>query len=234
MLKSAEKKKFSPWIRYTIMLLFGGGTGLGGWQLKDHPLIQGLYTQAFEPEAGGGPLSRVEKIRKVADVIKTLDAYIEPGDFEVRVAKIRLEPGTFKHGQKVDLQVRLIKRDAEHVHTTVWDSQGLGENRLVVGRAQIETGWDEPVRVGWKPGDVFVLEVWDRGRIFDKKLFEWASVGGRVFPLRSGSYALAHVEHGGDAPALEGNELVLESKPEAASVPSSRVADHEDETIKIR
>lgn len=239
MAKAREKKpltKKAKWLRYVIMLLFGGGSGVGGWQMKDHPVLQRIFTRVTGHEPGDGPLTKQDAIRAVAGVLAQADAYRKAGDFNVKITSVKLDPYYFKQGHTLDIQVRLIKRDAAGHESTVWDSKSFGEHALVVGSGELKTDWsDHPINVSWAPGDGFVFEVWNRKSLFDKKWFEWSSTSDQVFPLRSGAYVLSLAERGSSTSNPKGSQIVLESKPKGGSDShAASVAREIDDTVRIK
>lgn len=233
----AEPSKLRKWLKYVIVLFLGGGTGVGGWQLKDHPILQRVVSQFLENNGGDEGAADGDGLRKVAGVVSRLDSYVRPGSFEVTISDLQLDAGTFKTGQTIDLQARLIKIDSSGKEQTVWDTKSLGAHKAVAGRDGIQTDWsDSPFEVTWKPGDDFVLEVWEHKRgLGTKKRFEWVSESKKIFPLRSGKYDLSAAEDAFSSKnAQTQHQFVLESRPKSNPDAEGRVAGRDRENVRTK
>ncbi|MDX2037955.1 MAG: hypothetical protein SFX72_15010 [Isosphaeraceae bacterium] len=241
--KSSEpKKKKRPWLRYLLMLL--GGSGVGGWQLKDHPILQRLYIRATGEDPGDRPITARDAVKAVSQALSKIDAYRKPGEFEVRIKGLKLDRSNFREGQTLQLQVRLIKREPGARDQVVWDSKALGELPVKVGRDDLQLSWaDSPIVVNWKPADTFVFEVWDRRGIFSTKWFEWTAGSEQTFPLRTGSYILSLAERSESGLNPRASQIVLESKPkglervvdtDVRSASGTRKREDDQDTIRIK
>ncbi len=228
--------KMRSWVKYVLLFFIGGGTGVGGWQLKDHPILQKLVSQFLQKQGVDGELGDGQGLRKVAKLLTHADAYITPGTFEVSVKDLAIQPGQFKPGQAVDLQVRLLKRGAEGRDRIVWDSKGRNEDSVEATREGLHTGWaDSPFDVEWTPGDTFVLEVWEHRKIFgSRKKFEWVSDSAKIFPLRSGTFDLSLFEQGAARPGTSDNQLTIASRPKSEAAARAKFAERDEDDVRIK
>lgn len=217
MSKSETARKKRSWIKYVLILFFGGGGGAGGVLFKDHPVLQRLFNAATHRAPDAGPVTGKEALAAVVQAVaevKDGDAYKKGGDFELTFSSLSLDPGQFKHGQTLDLRIKLIKIGTDDTETTAWDSRDKEEDGhpVVVG-TRIQTTWsDLKVPISWAPGEAMAIEVWDRKPLRNRMLFTWTGEGKDGFPLRSGTYTLAKNERGRliDQP---GCEFTVEARP---------------------
>jgi hypothetical protein len=191
-----KKSLIKRLIYFALMMATGGGAGVGGWALKDHPQLQALIGmvlgkgQGQEPGAEGGELKTV-----LAEAVKGAIAGHDgrrPGVYKVRISEVTLDPRLFTPGRTVDIQARVRKIDADGNETLVWESKGYGEKLAVVGKDELAFDWmKRPFEIDWAPGTRVVVDVWDRrSGLFDQKEFRMASPEPGVFPLASGVHAL--------------------------------------------
>ncbi len=196
----ARKKR--GWLKYVLILFFGGGGGAGGVMFKDHPVLQKVFNTITRRDPDAGPLTGKEALQAVVhavEEVKDADAYRKGGDFEVTFSNLVLAPDGFKHGQTLDLRIKLIKIGSDDSETTVWDSRDKEEDGhpVVVGNREIQTTWaDLKVPVSWAPGESFALEVWDRKPLRSRMLYTWTGEGKDGFPLAAGKYTLSRSERG--------------------------------------
>ncbi len=214
---SARKNKslFRRLIYFVVMLMSGGGAGVGGWAFKDHPRMQALLSmvtgKAEDSSADGADL-KTKLVSAVAGVLQ--DDPRQPGRFKVKISEIRLDPKLFKAGHTVDIQTRVLKIDGQGNDTTVWESKAYGENLAVVGKDDLTAAFvNRPFEVDWAPGDKVVVEVWDRkGILFDRRELKMSLPEPGVFPLASGTHALAVSGRSGSELDSEQNRIVLQSQ----------------------
>jgi hypothetical protein len=134
-------------------------------------------------------------VTDVVDALKPRDSFSQPGLYQVTVANVALDQKLFKPGHTVDIQARVRKVDATGREATLWDAKSYGSRLAVVGKDDLTAGWpDRPFQVEWKPGDQFVLEVYDArtGLFIEPRRFTLAQASSAAteFPLRSGDFPL--------------------------------------------
>ena len=214
---SAHKKNslFRRLVYFIVMLVTGGGAGVGGWAFKDHPRIQALFNAVagrVEDSATDGTDLKSKLTSVVAGVLQ--DDGHQPGRFKVKISEIQLDPKLFKNGHTVDIQTRVFKIDGEGNETTVWESKTYGENLAVVGKDDLTAAFvNRPFEIDWAPGDKVVVEVWDRkGILFDRRDLKMSLAEPGVFPLASGTHALAVSGRSGSELDSEKNRIVLQSQ----------------------
>jgi len=197
------------------MLVTGGGAGVGGWALKDHPRIQaliGMVTgKAEEPGADGSDL-KSKLTSAVAGVLH--DDPRQPGLYKVKITEIQLDPKLFKMGHTVDMQARVLEVNGQGSETVVWESKTYGENLAVAGKDELTAAFvNRPFEIDWSPGDKVVVEVWDRkGILFERRELKMALPEPGVFPLASGTHALEVSGRSGSELDSELNRIVLQSQ----------------------
>ena len=202
-------------IYFVVMLVTGGGAGVGGWALKDHPRIQaliGMVTgKAEEPGADGSDLES-KLTSAVAGVLQ--DDPRQPGLYKVKITEIQLDPKLFKMGHTVDMQARVLDVDGQGSETVVWESKTYGENLAVAGKDELTAAFvNRPFEIDWSPGDKVVVEVWDRkGILFERRELKMALPEPGVFPLASGTHALEVSGRSGSELDSELNRIVLQSQ----------------------
>ena len=202
-------------IYFVVMLVTGGGAGVGGWALKDHPRIQaliGMVTgKAEEPGADGSDL-KSKLTSAVAGVLQ--DDPRQPGLYKVKITEIQLDPKLFKMGHTVDMQARVLDVDGQGRETVVWESKTYGENLAVAGKDELTAAFvNRPFEIDWSPGDKVVVEVWDRkGILFERRELKMALPKPGVFPLASGTHALEVSGRSGSELDSELNRIVLQSQ----------------------
>lgn len=194
-----RKKKPSMFRRliYLCVLLSGGGAGLGT-VFKDHPMARSLWSFATGGETLGQAEAELGASIEAAAAELPLPgrSFNRAGAFEVTIRQVRLSAGAFPSGHKVDLQARVLKRDANGRASTLFDTAPFGERLAVAGRDDLVAEWDHrPFRVDWRPGDRVTVEVYDRrsGGLFDRprEFFLFHPDGGADgFPLRPGTFPL--------------------------------------------
>jgi hypothetical protein len=217
-----KKSLLKRLVYFVLMMVTGGGAGVGGWALKDHPRLQALIGMVLgkdqEPGAEGGELKTV-----LAEAVKGAIAGNDtrrPGVYKVRISEVKLDPRLFTPGRTVDIQARVRKIDAEGNETTVWESKSYGEKLAVVGKDELAFDWmKRPFEVDWAPGTKVVVEVWDRkSGLFEQKEFKMASPEPGVFPLASGVHALESI--GRSRPSRDSDLNRIAFKSERVGEPS--------------
>jgi hypothetical protein len=178
-------------IYFVVMLITGSGAGLGGWALKDHPILQALLGRVL-PKTEDGSIDREKLASVVTEALKRDDCKT-PGLYRVKVAEVRLDQKLFKQGHTVDIQARIRQRDASGKEATIWESRPYGENLGQVGRDELTATWiNRPFEVNWAAGDRIFVEIWDRkAGLFDRKELQMATPEAEVFPLASGAHPLS-------------------------------------------
>jgi len=200
MSKQSTRQKPSLFKRLTYLLLLatGGGAGVGGYALKDHPTVQAIWTLVMGKPAGDDSTALDGSL--VSDALDALkpkprDDFRRPGIYQVAIKKVELDRALFKAGHTVDIQARVHKLDSRGRDTTLWDSTPYGERLAVVGKDELSAGWpNRPFQVDWKPGEQLLLEVSDRktGLFAEPKRFTLASSDSAAgeFPLKTGDFPL--------------------------------------------
>lgn len=192
----------SPLVRrviyFVVMLMTGGGAGVGGWLCKDYPQLQPIIAlllgQPGEGEATlEGEVPQLKSAIKSAVVGAFSSSASGPGVYRVKLDSVHLDAKSFTTGRTVDVQARVRKIDAREVESVVWESRTFGENLAVVGRDELSASWsNRPFDVEWRPGDRFLVEVYDRraGLFSSSQTFRMARRDSDGFPLASGEFAL--------------------------------------------
>ena len=98
---------------------------------------------------------------------------------------------------------------------TLWDAKSYGSRLAVVGKDELTAGWpDRPFQVEWKPGDQFVLEVYDArtGLFIEPRRFTLAqdSSTASEFPLKSGDFPLESAQKSDSSVNPRTNHVVLQ------------------------
>jgi len=215
---SKPRKKPSLFLRllYLTVLLSGGGAGVGGWALKDHPRAQALWTLVTGKPADD---SEVELdgslVTQVVDALKPRDQFRQPGTYQVTITKVELDQKLFKAGHTVDIQARVKKLEPGGRDKTLWDAKAFGERLAVVGKDELTAGWPHrPFQVEWNPGDQLVLEVFDArtGLFAQPRRFTLAQADSSEFPLRSGDFPLEPIQRPDPPVEPRNNHVVLASQ----------------------
>jgi hypothetical protein len=181
---------------YFLVLATGGGAGVGGWALQDHPRVQALWTLiSGSSTPGQAPDADGSLVSEVVSALKPTDQFREPGTYEVTVNAVQLDPSLFKPGHTVDIQAKLHKLGPRGKDETLWETKQYGERLAVVGRDELTAGWPHrPFQVEWNPGDQLVLEVYDAkpGLFIQPQKFTLAQADSDApaFPLKSGDFPL--------------------------------------------
>jgi hypothetical protein len=172
------------------MLITGGSAGVGGWAFKDHPVLQALLGRVL-PRDDDGSVDREKIVSAVTEALHRDDGKL-PGVYRVKITEVRLDPRLFKEGHTVDIQARVLRRDAAGGETTAWESRPYGENLGRVGRDDLTATWsNRPFEIEWSPGGRIFVDVWDRkSGLFDRKELRLAPPDPDVFPLASGTHPL--------------------------------------------
>lgn len=183
-------------IAYFLMLVSGGGAGVGGWLLKDHPRVQALLAIVTgKPLANELGKDSADPVAEVVDLLEPTASFGQPGTYRVKIRQVHLDPNLFQAGHTVDIQAKVLRRDERGHTTTLWDTVAYGERLAVAGRDELIAGWDHrPFEVAWRPGDRLTVEVYDRrtGLFAQPKRFFLADPESapREFPLRPGTFPL--------------------------------------------
>ena len=224
-------------LRYLIVLITGG-VGVGGWQLKDHPLLQQILQRVTQADPDK-PLITGELVKDAVHALEHHESFREPGSYEVKVATVKIDPAIIKSGQLHEVEVRVRKRDARGHETVVWESRSAGAPSEVEGRAPGTVGWpDTPFRVDWAPGDQFTIDVWQGHGLISTWHFKTSLDQADAFPLRTGPQDLALA--GQSLPPSDANQIVFESRRldvGRSDVERTAVrpeAPHDEDTIVIK
>jgi hypothetical protein len=206
------------------MITTGGGAGIGGWALKDHPQVQALLTMVLGKSTEAD--SEVSDVKGslesvVSDVLKRGDSR-KPGVYRVKIAEVELDPKLFSQGRTVDIQARVRKIDGKGHETTVWESKHFGENLAVAGKDDLTATWlNRPFEIAWAPGDQVIVDVWDRkSGLFNPKELKMALPEPGVFPLATGIHALELSGRDRSAHNSDSNRIVVQSERLANSAPA--------------
>ncbi|MDR3638421.1 MAG: hypothetical protein P4L84_31750 [Isosphaeraceae bacterium] len=197
-------------LRYLIVLITGG-LGVGGWQFKDHPLLQQIFqgVSQVDPEK---PLLEQGVVQAAVKALEHHESFREPGSYEVKVATVKIDPALVRTGHLSDVVVHVRKRDAQGHETVVWDSKTAGAPTVPDSKGSASVGWpDVSFRVDWAPGDRFTVDVWQGWGLISTRHFETDLAQEDAFPLRTGSQPLALV--GQSLPPSDANQIVFESQP---------------------
>jgi hypothetical protein len=240
MFRSRKRQKPSLLRRlfYLLVLCCGGGAGVGGWALKDHPRAQALWTlvtgKPVDDAGAGTPSLDGSLVREVAGALEPRTDFRTPGVYQVTIRKVELDPALFRRGHTADIQVKVHARDAYGRDATLWESRTFGERLAVVGKDELSAGWpNRPFPIEWKPGRQVILEVYDRksgGLFIHSTSFTLAVTDPAVgeFPLKTGDFALQPVEKVDAALDPGKNHVVLRSQRQADS------AQQESEQVATR
>jgi hypothetical protein len=233
---SHARRKEPLWKRFRyVLVLLSGGVGVGGWQLKDHPILKDFLVE-LSKSSPDDPLVTGKTIEAAAKALTPSETFHEPGSFDVKIANVEIDPSIAKAGHAQDIQVRVRKRDAQGRETFVWESKNRGQASADPSHNGAAGLSDREFQVEWKPGDQFNVEVWDRTGFFTTKHFEMVPAANDTFPLKSGEHNLAVVGWGksNDDPAV--NRIVFESRRLSTSdAPrTAGKAPRDDDTIVIK
>ncbi len=182
-------------LAYFVLLVSGGGAGIGGYALKDHPTVQALLTY-LAGESGKDIPGEVGKdlVGDVVGALKKGPDFTRAGVYQVTINKVELAPAMFRPGHTVDIQAKVTRRDGRGQDAVIWDSRNFGERLAVVGKDSLTAGWpNRPFQVEWSPGEVVFLEVYDKrnGIFAAPKRFTLSSTNGEAdFPLKTGDFQL--------------------------------------------
>jgi hypothetical protein len=212
---------------YLVLLVSGGSAGVGGWVFKDHPRMQALWTlwtgdpADLASSGEGGKL-----VSEAIDALKPREDFRRAGAYEVRITKVDLDPALFQPGRTVDIQAKVLRRDAHGRDATLWDSKSFGERLAVVGKDELSAGWpDRPFQVDWKPGEQLVLQVIERKTGLFNEPTQFTLAGSdpaaTEFPLKTGDFPL-ELAHRADSHRTPGSHVVLQSRH--AGEPGKRAA----------
>ena len=187
-------KKLEKRAKMLILLALTGGVGVGGYANRDHPILQKVFCYvrelaAKQPSAPGESGS-AETI--LESIVERLAPFRNPGEYEVTIEKLTLDDKEFHAGRSIDLEVRVVKYDAQGGKgVVVWDGKNSGGRALVAGRGPIVADWaDRPFKVDWKTGDVYDIEIWDRKGFRPTKKFVLETEEDDGFPLRTQTHIL--------------------------------------------
>lgn len=195
-------------LRYLIVLV-SGFLGVGGWQFKDHPLLQKIF-QSVASSDPDGPLLDKDLVKSAVQALEHRgESFREPGSFDVKVSAVKIDPALIRSGQAGELQVRVRKRDVRGRETTVWDSKSAGSPSGDTNAA----GWpNDSFRVDWQPGEQFTVDVWQGRGLFSTKHFELLPGAAETFPLRSGAQNLSLVGMDPSLKVTEANQIVFDAR----------------------
>jgi hypothetical protein len=230
---SSRKKQPSLLRRliYLVMLV-SGGTGVGGWLFKDHPVMQAAWTLVTGKPADEAAKDVDDTLKgALADVLKTGNSFRQPGTYQVTIPQVHLDASLFRPGHTVDIQARVLRLDGRGHDTTVWESKPFGERLATVGKDKLVAGWPQrPFQVAWKPGQQIVVEVFDRkpGLFIEPRrfIFSSADVQLREFPLKPGTFPLEPTQMPDPPVDPRNNQIVLECQRVGDLPGSQRGDDH--------
>jgi hypothetical protein len=224
-------------LRYLIVLITGG-LGVGGWQLKDHPVLQRILQSVAEADPDK-PLLDGDVVKEAVKALAHHDSFRDPGAYEVAVPKVKIDPALIRTGHLNDVEVRVRKRDERGREFVVWDSKKAGAPTVSEGKGGATAGWPgASFRVNWTPGDRFTVDVWQGWGLVSTRHFEAEIASDDGFPLRSGAQDLKLT--GQEIAPSDANQIVFESRrvgdgPAEAPRTAERTAPVRDEdTIVIK
>lgn len=206
---SRRQSPFKKLIFGIVALLCGGGTGLWGWLDPEAPLV-GAVLQKLRGSATGS----TSNASPLLSILPQRDPFVTAGVFEVTVSKVSVDSAELREGHHVDLQAKVSKKTASGDLQLIWDSRYAGDRISVVGREPVTASWaDKPFQLTWKPGEEFVVEIWDRKALFGGTLFVFDTTSGdREFPLRPDTTTFAHTANGRRTSRPANNSVRFESK----------------------
>ena len=210
------RTSFRRLVYFAILLI--SGSGAGGYAFQDHPVVQSLLNAIVGKSAdGSAPTLDGTLVTDVVDALKPRDSFSQPGLYQVTVANVALDQKLFKPGHTVDIQARVRKVNGAGREATLWDAKSFGSRLAVVGKDELTAGWpDRPFQVEWKPGDQFVLEVYDArtGLFIEPRRFTLAqdSSAATEFPLRSGDFPLESAQKSDSPVNPRTNHVVLKTE----------------------
>jgi len=195
-------------LRYLIVLV-SGCLGVGGWQFKDHPVLQSIFQSVVGTDPDD-PMATRDILKDAVNALKSGgESFRDPGSFEVRVPAVKIDPALIRSGSAPEIQVRIRKRDAQGNETTVWDSKHAA---APTGDAT-SAGWpNDAFKVAWQPGDQFTVDVWQGKGLFSTKHFEMRPGANEAFPLRSGAQNLALVGMDSSLKVTDANQIVFDTR----------------------
>jgi hypothetical protein len=172
-----------------LALIGSGGVGLGGWQLRDHPMLQQVIQivgiDTTKNVTGEGLKDRL--IEGLAEAVESRSLN-SPGVFRVQVSDLQVDSALFSKRQPVELHVRVLRLRAGEDEKVVWSSKPFGSDRLTAGESEITSSWEEhPFEVSWKSGDQYQIEVWNVQGRRPEQLFSMITTSLDEFPLKSGT-----------------------------------------------
>lgn len=216
---NSRKKKPSLFRRLVYLLvLLSGGSGVGGWWFKDHPVVQAVWTAVTGKPADEAAKDVDETLKAaVAGVLKPADSFTQPGTYQVTIPQVHLDPTLFRAGHTVDIQARVLKVDSRGTDTILWESKPFGEQLAVAGKDELVGGWpNRPFHVAWQPGQQIVVEVFDRrpGLFVEPRrfIFSTSDVQLREFPLKPGTFPLEPTQMPNPPVDPRSNQIVLQSQ----------------------
>jgi hypothetical protein len=227
----SRKKKPSLFRRLLYLLvLLTGGSGVGGWVFKDHPVVQSVWTLVTgqTPDQAAQEIDQTLK-NAVGEVLKPPDPFTKPGTYQVTIPEVHLDSTLFKAGHTVDIQARVIKVGPNGRDTLLWDSKEYGERLAVVGKDELVAGWPHrPFQIEWSPGQQIIVEVFDRrpGLFVEPRRFYFTPPDNqaRQFPLRPGTFALEPTERPNPPVDPRNNQIVLQCE-RVGDLPGGRYAE---------
>jgi hypothetical protein len=227
--RKRQKPSLLKRLFYLLVLFCGGGAGVGGWALKDHPRAQALWTlvtgKPIDDARGAAGTTSLDRslVREVAQALEPPADFHTAGVYQVTIRKVELAPALFHRGHTADIQARVHAQDGRGRDATLWDSRSFGERLAVVGRDELSAGWpNRPFQVQWQPGRQVILEVYDRntgGLFLHSTSFTLAATDRAVseFPLKTGDFALQPVQKVDAAVDPGKNHVVLRSQRQGDS-----------------
>lgn len=207
-------------IRLILMLLAGGGAGLGGWQLSEHPIIGKLIGLA-QQDLGDGESVR-DALQQQVSALLVSSSTKDPGVFEVKLNKVELDGVGLPSGKALSLLTRVVRRSNDGgSDLLIWTSKPYGERIVVPGQSELTASWsDQPFEVEWQPGDRLGIEVWNLKGLRPRKLFSVDADTTDEFPFKSG-----RVSSGGNTIVIKSRRLRdLDSDEDGGSGPDTSVA----------
>jgi hypothetical protein len=207
-----EKTKGSWLKRLAYLIMVIGGSGVGGYQLKDYPIINSVLQFVMGDEQSANIVADAARSKVVRLIDSSADTS-SAGVYEVRIDEVKLDPRAFRAGQTIDIQVRVRSIDSSGVERIAWNSADVGTVRAVVGRDELTASWrNRPFQLGWSPGEALIVEVVGRRFLRETVLFRTNPDSNRSFPLRTGRQSLVCLIDDAPAGNPEASQVALTAR----------------------
>jgi hypothetical protein len=207
-----EKTKASWLKRLAYLIMVMGGSGVGGYQLKDYPVINSILQFLTGDEQSANIVAEAAR-NKVVRLIDSESDTSRAGVYEVRIDEVKLDPRAFRPGQTIDIQVRVRSIDSSGIERIAWNSADVGMIKAVVGRDELTASWrNRPFQLGWSPGEGLIVEVVGKRFLRETVLFRTNPDSNSSFPLRSGRQNLVCLIDDAPASNPEASQVTLTAK----------------------